>query len=276
MKDISGSIGKILGLLFATLVIGFTAYLTYLLAARLVPGNTILQAMTVVLFDGGALVWFILFLTQARGTWQWAIAGVGFAVGLLGAVIMAGGELLLGQSLVDIGDTTKIGWILIATTVGAALAHATLSYAFHFADPETHNRIENAQKVSKVVGQAYKTARAEIDRQAEDMGKDLAASLVYEARAQLGAAALPHLRRGGDIETAALESHSGGAILNAKARDAMPARAYQAETKAPTMPAQAQQSAQAQTVDPALLAAILAALSTQAAQPRSDETGPLA
>jgi len=199
MKDIFGAIGKILGLCFAALVIGYTAYLTWLLAARLVPGNTVLQAMTIVLFDGGALIWFTLFLTQAKGTLQWAIAGIGFAIGLIGAIIMAGGELILGQSLVTLEDTTQIGWILIATNIVAALAHATLSYAFHFSDPATHNRIENAQKISKVTEKAYQNARAEIDRQAEDMGRDLATSLVYQARAELAAAALPHLRRGSQI-----------------------------------------------------------------------------
>lgn len=213
MKDILGTIGKILGLCFAALVIGYTAYLTYLLAARLVPDNTILQAMTVVLFDGGALIWFTLFLTQAKGTAQWAIAGIGFAVGLVGAVIMAGGELILGQSLITLEDTTQIGWILIATTIGAALAHASLTYAFHFADPGTHNRIENAQKISKVTEQAYQNARAEIDRQAEEMGRDLASSLIYQARAELSAAALPHLRRGSQIETATAEGVRGVEVI---------------------------------------------------------------
>lgn len=205
MKDIFATIGKILGLCFAALVIGFTAWLTYLLAARLIPGNSILQAMTVILFDGGSLTWFVLFLSQAKGTMQWAIAAIGFAIGLVGAVIMAGGELLLGQELVYLEDTTSIGWILVTTVIVAALAHASLTYAFHFADPATHNRIENAQKISTVTEKAYQTARAEIDRQAEDMGRDLAASLIYEARAQLSAAALPHLRRGSEIEAKAVE-----------------------------------------------------------------------
>lgn len=213
MGAIFGVIGKILGFVFGALVIGFTAWLTYLLAARIIPDNTILQAMCVILFDGGALVWFILFLTQGKGTVQWAIAGIGFVVGLLGAVVMAGGELLLSQKLVGLEDTTQIGWILICTVIGAALCHATLTYAFHFTEPAVFNRIENAQKIANVQEKAYKSARAEIDRQADDMGKDLAASLVYQARAELAAAALPHLRTGAQIETHTAETLTSGLII---------------------------------------------------------------
>jgi len=206
MKDIFSTIGKIAGLVFGAVVIGFTAWLTWLLAQRIIPGNPALQVMTVALFDGGALVWFTLFLTQAKGTLQWAISGIGFAVGLLGAVIMAAGELVLGQSLVVLEDTTQIGWILVATVIIAALAHCSLTYFFHLADPHTLNRIENAQHISKAIDAAYHTGRAEIDRQAEAMGAELARSVVYEAKAQLSAAALPHLRRADDLEAERAEA----------------------------------------------------------------------
>ena len=215
MKEIGAVIGKILGLVFAASVIGYTAYLTYMLAQRLVPGNTILQAMTIVLFDIGALVWFVLFLTQAMGTAQWAIAALGFVMGLGGAVVMAGGELILGQQLVQVDNVEEIGWILVSTTIAAALTHALLSYMFHLAEPAVWNRIENNQKISKVQEKAYQNARAEIDRQSESMGADLAASLIYQARAQLKAAALPHLRSGAQIETSTAESLSTGLVIPA-------------------------------------------------------------
>ena len=43
MKDIFGVVAKILGLVFAVAVVGYTAYLTFLLAQRIVPDNTVLQ-----------------------------------------------------------------------------------------------------------------------------------------------------------------------------------------------------------------------------------------
>ena len=225
MKDIFGVVGKILGLVFAAAVIGYTAYLTFLLAQRLVPGNTILQVMTIVLFDIGALTWFILFLTVARGTVQWAIAGLGFIMGLGGAVVMAGGELILGQQLVAVDNVEQIGWILVSTTIAAALVHALLSYLFHLTEPSVWNKIENNQKIAAVQEKAYQSARAEIDRQADDMGRDLAASLVYQARAELAAAALPHLRTGAQIETRTAETMTSGLIIPpAPRQDATPAK----------------------------------------------------
>ena len=213
MKDIAGTVGKILGVVFAALVIAYTAYLTYMLAARLVPGNTIMQAMTVVLFDLGALCWFVLFITQAKGTAQWAISAIGFLMGLGGAIVMAGGELILGQSLVIVDNVQEIGWVLVSTTIAAALVHAFLSYMFHLADPQVWNRIENSQRISKVQEKAYEAGRAEIDRQAAEMGSDLAQSLVYEARAQLQAAALPHLRTGATVESKVEETKRGGLVI---------------------------------------------------------------
>lgn len=128
MKDIAGNVGKMLGYLFAALVIGYTATLTYMLAGRLVPGNLFLQIMTVALFDGAAMVWFIMFVTQAKGTSQWAMALVGWVVGLVGAVIMVAGELILGQNLVVFSDPSRLGWVLITTVIIACVVHVTLVY----------------------------------------------------------------------------------------------------------------------------------------------------
>ncbi len=216
MKDIFGTAGKILGLIFAALVICYTSLLTIQLSARLTPGNTVLQFMTLVLFDGAAFVWFIQFITQAKATLQWAIAGIGFIVGLLGAVVMAGGELILGQSLVAVDDPSKIGWVLVATVILAALAHATLIYLFHFTDPETKNKIENAQEVSKALEHAYKDARAEISRNVDTLTAGLVESVLFEAQQQIGAATAAHIRNAARLEARAGESlRSDGAVIEA-------------------------------------------------------------
>lgn len=182
MKDIAGNVGKMLGYLFAALVIGYTATLTYMLAGRLVPGNLFLQIMTVALFDGAALVWFIMFVTQAKGTSQWAMALVGWVVGLIGAVIMVAGELILGQKLVVFSDPSRLGWVLITTVIIACVVHVTLVYLFHLADPTVRNRIEIAQKVSEKIERAYNDARKEIDRQQDQLTAGLSESIFADAR----------------------------------------------------------------------------------------------
>ena len=279
MKDIMSAIGKIGGLIFAAAVIGFTSWMTLNLAGRLIPGNTILQAMVLVLFDVGAFVWFIQFVTQARGTVQWAIAGIGFVVGIVGTVIMTAGELVLGQQLVALDDPTKLGWILVSTVIVAALAHAVLTYAFHFVAPEVRNRIENAQEVSKAVEKAYKDTRGEIARSSDELTAALRASVLFEAQQQIGAQTAAHIRGAGLLASKAGETMRGGVVIGAESRD-VPSQAAiltdtaprptwwrkMRKTSKPSEASKASEPSQAPAPDPALVAAMVQAL-TAAMQP---------
>lgn len=213
MKDIFTHVGRILSYVFAALVITYTSLLTWQLAQRLIPDNTVLQFMTLVLFDIAALVWFVTFLTQAKGTLQWAIAGIGFLVGLAGAIIMAGGELILGQRLVVLDDPTVLGWALVSTVVVAALCHASLIYGFHLCDPSTKNRIENAQQVSKAIEKAYADARSEIERHNQELTESLRASVMYEAQQQIAGATAAHIRGAALLEEKAGETLRGGLVI---------------------------------------------------------------
>jgi hypothetical protein len=141
--------------------------------------------MTVALFDGAALVWFIMFVTQARGTTQWAMALIGWVVGLVGAVIMVAGELILGQSLVVFSDPTRLGWVLITTVIVACVVHVTLVYLFHLADPTVKNRIEISQKISEKIERSYHDARKEIDRRQDALTAGLTESIYAEAEQEL-------------------------------------------------------------------------------------------
>jgi hypothetical protein len=224
MKDIFASVGKLLGIVFAALVIGFTSLLTWKLAQRIIPDDTILQVMTLVLFDGAALVWFITFIAQAQGTTQWALASVGFAVGLLGAVIMAAGELVLGQQLVAVDNPEQLGWILVATVIVAALAHAVLIYLFHFSNPQVKNRIENAQKVSQAIERAYADARGRIDSEVDTLVAGLVESVVDEARQQINASTALHIRSALQAKTKALETLSGAPVVDGGELKTVPLR----------------------------------------------------
>jgi len=201
MSQIGKAIGKVLMLVFACATIAFTSWMTLLLAQRMIPTNTILQFMTLILFDAAALIWFITFVTQATGTWQWAVAGIGFGVGLIGSIIMAAGELVLGQQLVVVDDPTRLGWVLVSTVIVAALMHASMIYAYHFLDPSVKNRIENAQKVSEAVEHAYKDARNQIDYKMDELTAKLVDSVMFEAEQQLSLLTAGHLRRGNDLGT---------------------------------------------------------------------------
>lgn len=283
MKDIFATVGKIGGLIFAAAVIMFTSWLTLALAGRLIPDNTILQFMTLILFDIAAFVWFIQFITQAKGTVQWAVAGIGFGVGLIGSIIMAGGELILGQQLVALEDPSKLGWVLVATVIIAALAHAVLTYLFHFVDPGIKNRIENAQQVSKAVEKAYRDTRGEIERNSDELTASLRASVMFEAQQEIARATAAHIRGAGLLAQRAGETMRGAVVIPGDARDVPQAAGILTDTQTPASSpknrrmwwqprkdkkAEAAPVEQnpAPAIDPGLLAAITAALA-QTMQP---------
>jgi hypothetical protein len=236
MNEIMKETAKVAGYVFAVLVVGFTSVLTFQMAARLVPGNILMQAMVLILFDVGAIVWFTQFLFVARGVMQWVLSGIGFLVGLVGAVVMAAGELVLGQSLVVLEDPTALGWVLVSTVICAALAHAILLYAFHFTDPDTWNRLDNSVAVTKAVTQAYKDARGEIVRQTFSMTQDLAASVVEDARLQIRAQALAYRRQPEQIDAVVSDAPTINYDLLAAALVAAQKRAVVENPTPPTMP----------------------------------------
>jgi hypothetical protein len=216
MKDIGTTISKIITFIFAGLVITYTSYLTFMLAQRMIPGNVILQVMTLVLFDVSCLCWFVSFIALSRSTSQWAISGIGFLIGLLGSVTMAAGEIILGQKLVVLDDPSTFGWVLIGVMVIAALAHASLTYAFHFFDPGVQNKIENAQAVSKAMNQAYKKARDEIAIHEEEITNELIAATIYEAKRMIQAEVSTQYQRANRLKLPDKSSVIDGAFVSAK------------------------------------------------------------
>ncbi len=240
MKDILATIGKIMGLIFAAGVISFTGWMTMKLGQRLIPNDPLMQWMILVLFDGAAVVWFFQFITQARGTAQWAMSALGWLIGLAGAVVMTGGELVLGQKLVVIDDPTRFGWLVIATVVLAALSHAILIYLFHFSDPAVRNRIENAQKTSKAIESAYSAARQQIENNVDALTAGLVESAIHEARMQINEVTAYHIRNASKLEERAGEILRGGLVVDGQAQETpgrnggKPGmRAYSAETVTP-------------------------------------------
>lgn len=227
MGNIMKVVGKILMAIFFAVVIAFTSWMTLLLAQRMIPGNTILQFMTLSLFDVAAFVWFVSFVTQAKGTTQWAVSLIGFGIGIIGSVIMAAGELILGQKLVVLDDPTRLGWILIMVVIVAALAHALLTYAFHFSDPHMRNRIENEQKVAEAIEYAYKDAREQIEKEMDNLTKDLVESVMFDARQQLSQVTAGHIRR------AQLAASNKQTVINVPAGASVPDKIFEQEIEKP-------------------------------------------
>lgn len=222
MQKIGKFVGQALIIAFAAVIIAYTSALTFVLAARIVPDNMILQAITVILFDGAAFVWFILFISRANSVAQWGIAGLSWILSIMGVAVMAGGELAFSQSLFTVDEPEKLGFILVIAVIAAAIYNATMVYIFHLVDGEVWQSIENRIAVAAAMGEAYKTARAEIEsggnEQIKAITADLITAVTEEARQTIASKASAHRR-------AAQEA----IILDAPVRPAN-ARQYPADT----------------------------------------------
>jgi DNA integrity scanning protein DisA with diadenylate cyclase activity len=108
--------------------------------------------------------------------------------------------------------------MLVIVTISAALAHATLIYAFHFLDPTTRQRIELEQRVSAATERGYDNAHQQLERMSDQLTEQLVESVLYQARQQIGAQTAHHLRQG-DRMTAVTGSHP---VVDLPARDAAP------------------------------------------------------
>jgi hypothetical protein len=202
MKAIMRTLSQALGLLLAGGVILFTSAMTFQAAQRLIPDDWLMQAATVILFDAAAFAWYMQFLYSARGRLQRATALIGFLVGLLGALCMTAAELLLGQGLVIV-DTAGVGWLVISVTIGAAVAHAILSYLYHATEPTVFEAIETEETVEGAVAKAHEAARANLERQSAA----LAAAMAEDIQAQL---------------LARIAARAGQRAIDATARDVLP------------------------------------------------------
>jgi hypothetical protein len=125
-------------LLYPALFLGAliaSASMTFDVIGMILPGNTFMQWLSITFYDFGALVWFLMYVTKARGTRQRASSLFIFAVDLLGAGFMIFAELNLGGQVI----TTPPAWLsryLINITTAVMFANLAAAYYFHMTSPE--------------------------------------------------------------------------------------------------------------------------------------------
>ena len=189
MKKIGQFIGQVLVLAFAAAIIIYTTSLTFLLAAKIVPDNIMLQAMVCILFDGAAFVWFVLFITKSNSVLQWGISALSWILSMAGVAIMSAGELVMSQKLFNIDNPEKLGLILVVTVIAAAIYNAVMVYLFHFTDQVVINGIENSITTASAAQKVFEAARKQIEggdnSQVQAAGRRLADGLINHSAATI-------------------------------------------------------------------------------------------
>lgn len=185
MRDVLKVVGNILLYAFALVVVFWTASLTVSLISRLLPGDPITPYFALALFDGGALIWLVVFVAKARGLMQRGISILMMSLDLVGVVLVSVAELFLGgQNLVTIPE--GLGRIAIWTVGGWTALNLVALYAFHITDPTVSREIEIQTQQDKIEAEAMKQARARLEGLSIDLGNQLAAGYTRQALYNLG------------------------------------------------------------------------------------------
>lgn len=185
MKDVLRVVGNILLYAFAVVVVFWTASLTVSLISRLLPGDSITPYFALALFDGGALIWLVVFVAKAKGLMQRGISILMMSLDLVGVVLISVAELFLGgQTLVAAPES--LGRIAIWTVGGWTALNLVALYAFHIFDPAVSREIEIQTQQDKIEAEAMKQAQAQLQSLSVSLGHQLAAGYTRQALYNLG------------------------------------------------------------------------------------------
>jgi hypothetical protein len=158
MGSVLKSISKFVIGAFSIAIIGMMFTFTYGALGRIFGGNIVYVMFGLMLFDIATLCWGITFIFQSKGVTQYAVAAMGFVVGLLGTLSMIGAEVMLnGMTPEQIAASTipmymRYGFIVIAAI------HVVLVYIHHGSAPEISEQINIGVAVSSVTDRAQKKA----------------------------------------------------------------------------------------------------------------------
>lgn len=162
--------------IFLVAVVIWTASNTVGLIRRVLPGDDITPWFGLFLFDGGTIIWLLVFLYYGEGIGQRAVAIGMFALDAVGVVLAVLSELYLGgQQYADIPTWlgTAVIWIIgiqTAMNMGAG-------YIFHLLDPATREQIEVQTMRDEVKEMALRLGMENVRGIAVPVAKELSRSV---------------------------------------------------------------------------------------------------
>lgn len=161
----------ILGVFVAVVSISFSGL------GHIFPDNIFNQAIGLVLFDFAALTWFLVFVSGCKSTMQYVWSGLGFVVGLLGVLGLAGMEVGISSGWLIAADVTKpLSYVFI----GVLLGHLTLIYLHHGSSPEISAQISLGIEKAKIQAEGMRQAEQQLQTSGGQLGNVIRGRLVGE------------------------------------------------------------------------------------------------
>jgi hypothetical protein len=184
MKQLTGTIGKILFWIFVVALFFWTASLSLAALRTILPGDPIKPYVGLVLTDIGALTWLLVFIAQAQGLPQRAVSLIMFIIDLAGVILLSAYHLLTGgQTLAEV--PAEMGTAVIWGVIGLTLANLAAAYFYHLAEPQTWKAIEFGVLTDRLQKEALQQATRNVEAEAQKLGAILAARATADLKYQL-------------------------------------------------------------------------------------------
>ncbi|MBN8658002.1 MAG: hypothetical protein J0M11_19880 [Anaerolineae bacterium] len=185
MKKILPHVMVILFAVFGLAIIAMLMVYSFSALGKLFPGNFLGQVMGMVLFDVAALIWLGTIIYLCKSVGQYAIATLGFGLGLIGTLLLVAVEVMMGgQELAQVpswaGDS--IVWTFIVALVG----HVILYYAFKLSAPEISAEISLGYETAQITDEAMKQATEQLIRERGMLGNMIAPRMITDVKRSLG------------------------------------------------------------------------------------------
>ncbi len=172
MKQIFAGVGKIVLSVFTVAVIGLMALLSYETLGRVYPEDPIKTVYGLVLFSGGTLAWFVIFMFASRSG-QRPLALTLFAVSLIGEVVYSAADVFMGgQSWVTVSP--QLGQYVLWTFIAMTFAHGIGLYIHFILEPDKLMMIEIETMQDRAQDEALKKANQKVAHRIDEMAEILA------------------------------------------------------------------------------------------------------
>ena len=161
----------ILGVFVAVVSISFSGL------GHIFPDNIFNQAIGLVLFDFAALTWFLVFVSGCKSTMQYVWSALGFVIGLLGVLGLAGMEVGISSGWLVADEVTRpLSYIFI----GVLLGHLTLIYLHHGSAPEIEAAISLGIEKARIQAEGMRQAEQQLQQSGAQLGSVIRGRLVGE------------------------------------------------------------------------------------------------
>lgn len=188
MKHVLGFVARILFYIFCAVVLVWTGSLTVKFVSTVLPGSTVEPFLALGIFDGGALVWLLVFLYGSKGLGQRAVSLLMLVLDLIGVGVMTIAALFLGGQTYTV-PLENLGEIAVWVLAGWTFMNLAAAYAFHLLAPGAQHEITMGVAQDKVKAQALSQMEHKMDEISAQVAEELSAELLAGALRDLGARA---------------------------------------------------------------------------------------